>query len=56
MQAAFIIVISVATLILVIFILRQNKKDQQNLTQQLNRDYRAKKEEEGDIDIDEIRH
>lgn len=53
---AFIILLSAAVLILLVFIFWQNQKDRQNLTRQLNRDYHAKKEEEGDTDIDEIKH
>lgn len=45
-----------AVLAIVLLILRQNFKDRKKLTNQLNQDYRKSKEEEGDIDIDEIKH
>lgn len=56
MNIAGIILLIMAVLAIVLFILRQNFKDRKKLTNQLNQDYRKAKEEEGDIDIDEIKH
>jgi preprotein translocase subunit YajC len=56
MQIAGIIILIIAVLGILVFILRQNFKDRKKLTNQLNQDYKKTKDEEGDIDIDEIRH
>jgi hypothetical protein len=56
MQITAIILLSIAVLGILVFILRQNFKDRKKLTNQLNQDYKKTKDEEGDIEIDEIKH
>ena len=56
MQTGGLILLIMAVLTLVIYLFQQNMKDRKKLTDQLNRDYRKSKEEEGDINIDEIKH
>ena len=56
MQMGGLILLIMAVLTLVIYLFQQNMKDRKKLTDQLNRDYRKSKEEEGDINIDEIKH
>lgn len=53
---AFLIILSVAVLVLIVFIIRQNIKDKQKLTRQLNQDYPHRREDETDIETEEIRH
>jgi len=51
-----IILLIIAVLGILVFIIRQNFKDQKKFSNQLNQDYKKTKDEEGDINIDEIRH
>lgn len=55
MNTGILILIILAAGALIIFLVLQNRKDRRKFTDQLNRDYRHSKEEEGDIDIDEIK-
>ena len=56
MQTSGLILVILAVVVILFFILRQNFKDKKKLANQLNQDYRKTKDEEGDIDIDEIKH
>jgi hypothetical protein len=56
MQLAFAIIGSVLLLMLIFFIVRQNRKEKKKLIHRLNSDYPHKRSEEGDIEIDEIKH
>lgn len=55
MDTGIVALIILAALALIVFLFRQNLKDKKKLTDQLNSNYRKSKEEEGDIDIDEIK-
>ena len=54
MNWLIIIVVGIAVLALVIFLITQNQKDEKKFEKQMNEDYHKSKEEEGDIDVDEI--
>ena len=56
MQTSGLILVILAVVVILFFILRENFKDRKELTKQLNQDYKKSKDEEGDIDIDEIKH
>ncbi len=56
MQTTGLVIVISAVVVILFFVLRQNFKDRKKLTNQLNQDYKKTKDEEGDIDIDEIRH
>lgn len=55
MNTGIVAIIILVALALIIFLFRQNLKDKKKLTDQLNNSYRKSKDEEGDIDIDEIK-
>lgn len=55
MQTAWLILLAVTAGFIIIRTLRQNLKDKTDLVNRLNRDYRKRKEQEGDTDIDEIK-
>lgn len=55
MNTGILILIILAALALIVFLTVQNQKDRRKFTDQMNRDYRHSKDEEGDIDIDEIK-
>lgn len=48
-----IIPVGVLLIILVVFLIVRNIKDERQLKDQLNKDYKKPREEEGDIEIDE---
>lgn len=51
----WIALIGAAALLFIIFLARLNRKDKQRYTDQLNRNYRKPKDEEGDAEIEEGR-
>ena len=53
MNWTVIIVVGVALLALVVFLVRQNFRDEKKYESQLKNDYRRSKEEEGDIDVED---
>lgn len=55
MNKTVVILVGVAALLLIIFLFIRNQKDKRNLTDQLNRDYKKTKDEEGDIEIEDER-
>ncbi len=55
MNWPWIALIGVAALLFIIFLARLNRKDQQRFTDQLNRNYRKPKDEEGDAEVEEGR-
>lgn len=55
MDAGIAALIILGALAMVVFLFRQNLKDKKKFTDQLNNTYRKPKDEEGDIDIDEIK-
>ena len=48
------ILIIIAALALIVFLIIRNQKDKKDLMNKLNNDYRKSKEEENDIDAEEI--
>lgn len=55
MQTGWLILVVAAAGVIITWTLRQNLKDKTDLESRLNRDYRKRKEQEGDTDIDEIK-
>lgn len=49
-----IIPFGVFIIVLILFLVKRNRKDAKEFEQQLNDDYRKPKDEEGDIEIDEV--
>jgi low affinity Fe/Cu permease len=50
----YIFLVSVAALVFIIFLFRQNMKDRKKLEQKLNNDYPKPKMDEEDVDPEEI--
>jgi hypothetical protein len=46
---------AVAVIVLVVYLVKRNLKDETKLEDQMKNDYRKSKDEEGDIDIEENR-
>ena len=46
---------AVAVIVLVVFLVKRNQKDETRLEDQIKNDYRKSKDEEGDVDIEENR-
>lgn len=55
MEKGWIILIGAFALVFIIFLIRQNRKDEKKFVDQLNNDYRKSKDEEGDAEIDEVK-
>ena len=49
-----VILFGIAAIALIVFLVKRNQKDEKQFEEQLNNDYRKAKDEEGDIDIDEL--
>jgi uncharacterized protein YoxC len=49
-----LILFGIAAIALIIFLVIRNRKDEKVLEEQLNNDYHKTKEEEGDVEIDEL--
>ena len=54
MNWSLIIIIGIAALALIAFLVIHNRKDEKVFEDQLKKDYRKTKDEEDDIDIDEV--
>ncbi len=54
MNLFVLIPFGVLVIALIIFLVIRNQKDKNNLEDQLNNDFHKSKEEEGDIDTDEV--
>ena len=54
MNWILIIVVVIAAILLVIFLIVRNQKDKKQFEDQLKNDYHKTKDEEGDIEIDEV--
>ena len=54
MDSLFIILFGIAALALIIFLVIRNQKDEKQFENQLKNDYQKLKDEEDDIEIDEI--
>lgn len=50
-----LILIIMAALALIVFLVRENRKDRKSLVDKLNRDYRKPPNDEGDVEIDEVK-
>lgn len=55
MNLYILIPFTVVVILLIVFLVKRNRKDETTLEDQLKNDYRKTKEEEGDIDIEEKR-
>lgn len=55
METGWIVLIGAVSLAVIIFFIRQNRKDEKSFVDQLNKDYRKSKDEEGDAEIDEVK-
>lgn len=49
----YIFLVSVLSLAFIIFLIRQNRKDQKQLEKKLNEDYPKTKDEENDVDTED---
>jgi low affinity Fe/Cu permease len=54
MNWPLIIVLGIAAILLIVFLVMRNVKDEKEFEDQLKNDYHKTKDEEGDIDIDEV--
>jgi len=54
MNIPVLILVGIVLVGLVIFLVLRNQKDKKQLEEKLNNDFHKSKEEEGDIDIDEV--
>ena len=50
-----LILLGIAAIALIIFLAVHNLKDEKKFENQLNRDYHKTKDEEGDIDVEEVK-
>ena len=53
MNYGLIIIVVILAIALIIFLILKNQKDKKELEQKLNKDYPHKKDEEGDIEIED---
>ena len=49
-----LIIVGIVLLVLIVFLVRRNIKDEKKFETQQNNDYRKTKDEEGDTEIDEV--
>lgn len=49
-----IIIVGIFLMLLLVFIIRKNQKDEQEFEQQLNNDFHKTKDAEGDVDSEEV--
>ena len=54
MNIPVLILVGIVLVALVIFLVLKNQKDKRQLEEKLNNDFPKSKEEEGDIEIDEV--
>ena len=54
MNWPFLILFGIAVIALIVFLVKRNMKDEKKFENQLNNDYHKTKDEEGDIEIDEV--
>ena len=54
MNLPLIIIVAAVALALVVFLIIRNQKDEKNFENQLDNDYQKPRNEEGDIDIDDL--
>ena len=53
MNWLFLILFGFAAIVLIVFLIRRNQKDEKNFEKQLNEDYHKSKDEEGDAAIED---
>jgi FtsZ-interacting cell division protein ZipA len=53
MNWTILIIFGVLAIVLIVFLVMRNRKDEKDFEEQANNDYRKIKDEEGDIKIDE---
>lgn len=49
-----IIIVGLFLILLLVFLIRKNQKDEQEFEQQLNNDFHKTKDTEGDVDSEEV--
>jgi len=54
MNLPFLIIFGIAVIVLIIFLVKRNSKDEKVFEDQMNNDYHKSKEEKGDTEIDEV--
>lgn len=54
MNLPLIIVVAAAALALIVFLIIRNNKDEKKFENQLDNDYHKPRNEEGDIDVDDL--
>lgn len=54
MNWLFLILFGIAAIVLIVFLIKRNNKDEKVFEDQMNNDYHKSKEEEGDAEIDEV--
>jgi hypothetical protein len=54
MKWPLLILFGIAAIVLIVFLLRRNLKDEKKFEDQLKNDYRKAKDEEGDVEIDKV--
>ena len=54
MNLGILIPFGILVIVLIVFLVVRNQKDKNKLEDKLNNDFQRSKEEEGDIDIDEV--
>ena len=51
-----LIPVGIVIVVLIVFLVVRNMKDEKKFEEQLNNDYHKSKDEEGDAEIDEVTH
>jgi len=54
MNWAVLIIFGIVAVALIVFLIVRNQKDEKKFEEQINNDYHKTKDEEGDVEIDEI--
>lgn len=54
MNWTVLIIVGIFLLLLLAFLIRRNQKDEKEFEQQINNDYHKTKDEEGDIESEEV--
>ena len=54
MNWTVLIIVGIFLILLLVFLIRRNQKDEQEFEQQINNDYHKTKDEEGDIESEEV--
>lgn len=54
MNWPLIVIVGIVVIVLIVLLARRNQKDEKEFENKLNNDYHKTKEEEGDIDTEEV--